>query len=466
MLFRNPVTEDREKRGRLEVPSSNRSVGRLNYVLRILLVTAMAFALEFLGDEFLHLSLLPRYSYALQRVIVFGLVGRFLVTVIDGRLLDIGLPRWYRYPVFAIWLLSISLSTIWPSEWPIGLALFALLLIVGCLIPGMPVTPASVDKIARDEEKAPSLAPIKKLPSKFPPRLLVSPRGFLRSLLTFACLWLPLIWLEGASGQGVGVWVARLGYFILSVIWFFKVLGRLGDAGRLPRTRYGYFVIVCVLLVEMLRRGVGVGRSSQSYGFPFSNAASVASMLTACLKLINSYEMLALFLLIQVPLALLASKPRTAEPVSEKEGSKKHAPAVKTNELALSSPIEYLRILFVIACLWIPLIYMDNASGGSVGSWIARLGYLILGCSWLIFANGRLEDAGWGHSLYPSQYFLVVAVASVMPLGVHWVNGYGALVIFVLVQIPTVFLGSKPVPEEPSPGDSTLTESPGGVPRS
>lgn len=156
--------------------------------------------------------------------------------------------------------------------------------------------------------------------------------------------------------------------------------------------------------------------------------------------------MLVLFLLIQVPLVFLPSRPKTAE----KEGSKK-PPAVKTNELALCGAFEYLRILLVIACLWIPLIYMDSTSGGGAGSWIARIGYVILVCAWLIFANGRLEDAGWGHSSYPSQYFLVVSVASLMPLAIHWVNVYEALAIFVLIQTPTALLRSKPAPENLSP---------------
>jgi uncharacterized membrane protein YhaH (DUF805 family) len=303
--------------------------------------------------------------------------------------------------------------------------------------------------IAEPEEKA--SAPIKKYRAQW----LVSPVGYLRSLLTFACIWLPLIYLEDASGQGFGVWIARLGYSILSIVWFFKVLGRLDDAGRLPRARYGFLITCLVCLTGILRSLEHAGRSPQWYGFPFSSAASIVSMLTAWLRHINGYEQLALFLLIQMPLALLTSKPKSPKLLAEinrqKESRNKSMPVVKTNELALSGPFEYLRILLVIACLWIPLIYMDNAFGGSVGSWIARLGYLILGFFWLAFANGRLEDAGWAHSWYPSQYGLVVSVASLMPLAVHWVNGYGALAIFVLIQIPTVFLRSKPRPEEPSP---------------
>lgn len=170
------------------------------------------------------------------------------------------------------------------------------------------------------------------------------------------------------------------------------------------------------------------------------------------MKRINGYGILALFLLLQVPLALLPST-LTTEPLSQASGANndsttRRTPMAKPSEFSLSGPLEYLRILCVISCFWIPLIYMDRTSAGSVGSWIARIGYVVLGGFWLIFANGRLEDAGWGHSLYPSQYFLVVGVAALMPLAIHWVNSYEALAIFFLIQIPTVFLKSKERLEE------------------
>jgi hypothetical protein len=362
-------------------------VGRIVFVLGTLLVTGTAFALEFLGDELLHLTLLPRYSYALQRVIFFGIFGLYLMAVIDGRLLDAGLPRWYRYPAFAVWLWSISLPVIWPREWLIGVALFALLLIVGYSIPGKPVQvmPASVGESAEPEEKA--FAPIK----MYRARWLVNPVGFLHSLLTIACLWLPLICLEDASGQGAGVWIARFGYSILSIVWFFNVLGRLDDAGRLPRERYGYIATGFVLLISMLR---------QWHWFSFSNAAHIASMLLPWLKLINGYEKLALFLLIQVPLALLPSKPRPDEPAPLQKVENKYAKGLgKRRKVAKPYPVgpfEYLCIQLVFACLCLPLIYIDDVSGGSVGSWIARLGYAILGFFWLLFFAFTIP---WEYSL-------------------------------------------------------------------
>jgi hypothetical protein len=432
-----------------ELRQSLGRLGRIDFALRILTITGIAFAFQFLGDALLHLTQLPHVLYLLQRIILFGAFGTILMRGIDQRLIDAALARWYRYPAIAAWLISVSLPAAWPSGWQIGLGLFLLLLILGCSIRGTSL-PTEYDSVSRPTvPEWNAYAPRR----NYRPKWFNDSVSFLRSLLTLGCFWFPLICLESSSGGGIGVWFARFGYCILSLVWFFVLIGRLNDAGRLPHKRYGFLLTGLVLLIGLLNHILGEEWSTHLHSL-LSSAAFFASLLGAWLKYLNGYEILALFLFVQIPLAFLPSNPRPQEPIPANvaEGkSKRRAPAAKTNELALSGPFEYLRILLVIGCLCIPLVYMDDASGGSVGSWIARLGYLILGFFWLIFANGRLEDAGWAHSWYPSQYALVVSVASLLPLAVHWINGYEAVAIFVLIQIPTVFLRSKPVPEEPLP---------------
>lgn len=403
--------------------SSRKPVGRLDFVLRMLLISAPTFALEhFLRrDTFLSLNYLPHYLRSLPQVAVFCLVAMYSVKAIDGRLLDAGAKPWYAYPAFAVWFLSIELPIIWTREWPIGLALFVLLLIAGCFLPGKPVSVklAPVDKIAGDDDKA--FASDKKIPT----RLLIGPVGFLRSLLTFACVALPLIWLENLFGRGIGALPAHLGYGVLYFVWVFKVFGRFADSGR----------------------------SSNWYWFPFCIAVSIASALPLWLKLINRYETLALFLLIQVPLSLLPSKPRPQAPDRPEslgdKYKKRHAKQGAGAEPFLVGTFAFMLRLLVIVCLWAVLVYMESGSHDEVVVWVARCGYFILGVAWMVNANGRLQDAGWAHSWYPSQYFLVVSVASLMPLAVHWVNGYEALTIFALIQTPTALLRSKPKPEVP-----------------
>lgn len=422
-----------------QVFSSTRRVGRFEFTVRVLLLTALGRVLGLLLPEGKtnYLNLLPRYLHACEGVVIFGLVGIYLLESIDGRLLDAGLSRWYRHPVFAVWLLSTSLPFIWSRTWPIGAALFALLLLAGGLISSESVLtkPALAEMSPEDQGRVSATR------NKVPPRK-ISPIGFLRTLLTIGCLWLLLILLDSLSGQGTGVWIARAGYFVLGIVWLSKISDRLEDAGCSPRIGRGVFIVVGVFAIEILRRFWGARQLNQSNGLP--SAHDLGSVLPPWLRHINGYEMLGLLLLVQVPLAFLPSKFGSPIPQSRKRESKRittwHGREVKR---LLVGPFAFLRRLLVIALLWVPLIYMDGASNGKAGMWIARFGYFILAYTWLMNADGRFEDAGWGFNWEGKQYALVVSVASVAPLALRWVNGYGALAIFILIQIPTVFLKSK-----------------------
>jgi len=426
---------------------SSGRLGRVNFALRILAITGTAFALEFLGGALLHLTQLPHVLYVVQRVIVFGALGTVLLRGIGQRLADAGLARWYRYPFIAAWLLSVSLSAAWPSGWRVGLGLFLLVLILGCSIRGkpLPVGLTAVGATSIPELVGPARG------QQHQPKLFNTPVSFLRSLLTLACLWLPLIWLENISGGGIGVWLARLGYCILSLVWFFILIGRLNDAGHLPRKRYGVLLTGLVLLLGTPGHLPGLGWLTRLRDFFMPSYPFVAATLEAWLRHVNGYEKLALFLVVQIPMALWPSKRRSAASATESDRRDKRlkgrAANAKTSDLVNCGPFEFPRILFVIALFWVPFIYMDRASGGGIGTWSARVAYCVLAFFWMNFAHGRFVDAGLAHSEYSSQFFLVVATASLMPLAVHWVNGYGALAIFAGIQAPTAFLKSKPLPE-------------------
>jgi hypothetical protein len=419
------------------VASVMKPVRRLEFALRTLLVTVLEVALIRLShsDIFVRLAFVPPLLRLAFDSTVFCLSAMLVGNAFKGRLLDARLPRWCMWPIFLIWAFATLMLDLGMHYWPVGLVLFAPLLVAGGVVPNKPVLvrPESMDIIAEDDGK--TTVPNKKIPA----RLLVGPIGFLRSLLTIACFWFPFIWLGDTSGRAVRVFVVNFGFCILYFVWTFKVVGRFADSGR----------------------------SSIWFWFPFCIAASTVSMLPLWYKLINEYEALALFLLIQIPLALLPSNRSREEqspPPRVLTGIRRDLERkAKSVQPLLVGTLAFLLRLVVIAALWALLIYMESGSSDEIVMWFARFSYFILGVAWMVNANGRLEDAGWAHSWYPSQYFLVVSVASLMPLAVHWVNGYGALAIFVIIQIPTVFLKSKPRPEDPSPDGATLDESKAGA---
>jgi hypothetical protein len=290
---------------------------------------------------------------------------------------------------------------------------------------------------------------------------LVNQVGYLRSLITLACLWIPLIWIDCISRNHIGAWLARLGYGILFIAWAVKLIGRLEDAGKPLRFKHGLLLISFILVAGILSRI----QLSHWLGRLLTPDLFAATLLVPkWLEKLTGYNRLVLFLIAQTPFVVLRSKPGVGKLMLDnypaKRAGKRLVRAEKTNVLALCGPFEFLRIVVVLAGLCVPLVYVDYTSGDGLGRWLARVGYSVLAFFWMTFAHGRLKDAGWAHSEYPSQYFLVVSVASLMPLAVHWVNGYEALAIFVALQVPSVFLPTKPLSETDSEKDPGASNDP------
>lgn len=396
--------------------SSKELIGRLEFVLRLVSITALGLVFELLLRRRV-LSAIGFTSSEILQGAIFGLVGMYSVRAIDSRLQDAQLPRWYRYPAFSVWLLSTSLPFFWTRTWPLDLSLFLLLLIALAV-------PASRSLAKEDESKvAMSESQQKKTPRKpaIPPRMLVGQVGFLRSLLTFGCLGFPLIWLETSSGIKLGALTADVGFAILCFVWAMKVLGRFADWGKAANW---YWLVFCI-------------------------AAMSVAELPLRFKVFNRYEALAFFLIIQLPLASLSSDPRIVRPARKKRrgeiDSERYLKEHPNAKRLMVSQYSFLRRLSVIALLWAMLIYFQTASGSDeIALFFVSCGYFVVGFAWIMNASGRFTDAGLAHGWYTLQFFLVVSVASLMPLLVHWVNGYEALAIFFLIQIPMVIFPSKP----------------------
>jgi hypothetical protein len=395
-------------------------IGRRDFALCLLFVTALGSIFEFALRENARANYfdIPRDLQILLQSGIFCLVGMYAAKAIDGRLADAGLSRLYRYPAFAVWLLATSLPFVKTREWPIALVLFLILLTAGAVAPGehSPTKQIGFDKTAQDEKVVASQFTL-------PPRLLIGPVSFLRSLLTFACLGFPLIFLEDTLGRGIGTAIVYIGYGVLYFVWLVKVLGRFADSGR----------------------------SSNIYWFPFCIASTAVSALPLRFHLLNRYETLALFLLIQVPLAFLPSQPREERHDHLRETRRANQPTREDKKSLMIDRFTFLRVFLVVAALWALLIYVEGTSTSGTSVWFSRSGYFVLACVWIMIATGRFTDADWDHGWRALQYCLVVAVVSLMPLAVHWVNGYGSLSIFCLMQIPAALLPSKPVEKQSSP---------------
>jgi hypothetical protein len=214
--------------------------------------------------------------------------------------------------------------------------------------------------------------------------------------------------------------LAQAGLSILYFVWTFKVFGRFADAGR----------------------------ASNWYWFPFCVIATILAMLPLRYRLVNGYEALGLFLLIQTPMALLPSdlsieRPTRAQSAGDKY-KKHYFQRHPDSEPMLVGRLAFLFRVVVIVCLWALLLYVNSVSGDDIIRWAVRCGYGVLAITWVVNVGARFEDIGLTGSWYASQYGLLVSVASLMPLAVRWVDGYGSLAIFLLIQTPLALLKSHP----------------------
>jgi hypothetical protein len=281
------------------VAGSTKPVGRLDYVLRILVATALAvewnrvFPLKELLNPILHLYRAQSEQEVLFHIACYPFVAILMLSATIGRLLDAKLSVLYIFPITFIWIFSTVTFMFGLHYWPVGLALFVFLLIMGGILPIKPApvrigfgdnsaeqssdTDTSIDKVKRWQFN------LKRW--QFNPG---SPRAFLIALIILAGLWIPLIYLDDISGHGAGVWIARVGYAILGFFWLGLSVNRFKDAGLLD----GRF-------------------------FPYLIAVSAISLFPLMLNLTNGYESLAIFVLIQTPIALLRSKPRLDELLTE-----------------------------------------------------------------------------------------------------------------------------------------------------
>jgi hypothetical protein len=108
----------------------------------------------------------------------------------------------------------------------------------------------------------------------------------------------------------------------------------------------------------------------------------------------------------------------------------------------------------LVAALWGSLSYLRHRSDSDFAEYIAVVGECCLAMIWMQCVQGRLLEAGLSR-WYAWPYTVTLPFVCILLLVFKVVNGQQALLLFVLLQIPTVFIPSKPVIIEPSPEGAT-----------
>jgi uncharacterized membrane protein YhaH (DUF805 family) len=407
-------------------------VGRFVFLLRVMLVAACWAALFQLvqraGSE-LALSELGLIA------VLFAVLWIFDV---DGRFMDAGVPGSYSiYYQVTVPLVSILPFVLKVLTIPQALALFVMVQIPTILLRSKPENAAVLAWNASHEET------LKKR------RLRRIERGrnvphdqrifFTMCVVLIAVLWNSRYTWVGGANVKIEPLAVDLASCFLCFIWAVLVGMRLGESGlsRWHKETFLFLMAACLL--------------------PFAY------------KVIDFDQMLWLFVLLQIPLFFARSKPAVPEPLgklpdpeasTDEEMRPDEEPNSSTQSISRPrrkpiGPGIFLRALLVLAFLWLVLIRLDEVSSQGPEMWFARLGYAFLGFLWFGLAGLRFSDAGLSEGLFP--YSIAVSLASLLPLMFKLTNGYESLAIFIIVQVPTVLLRSKPQPADPAP-ESTAQE--------
>lgn len=102
----------------------------------------------------------------------------------------------------------------------------------------------------------------------------------------------------------------------------------------------------------------------------------------------------------------------------------------------------FLLWVVVVAALWGSLSHFRPRSDGGFASFIAVAGVATLAMLWMQAVEGRLLDAGlplWCR--WP--YVLILSFGCILLHSFKVLDGPQALALFILVQVPTVFIKSR-----------------------
>lgn len=331
------------------------------------------------------------------------LLGVFWIRSLERRLMDAGLPRWSFWPYFLAVLAACAGAHMhWILDGPSTLAFFVIVQVPTVLFPSKPMSGGPMPK-GGVEAGGPDL----QYPEYNRP---VGRFEFLLRVLLIGVLFGELFQLAREAAPGLAPWEMRVGVVLVVLVWNFSVEGRLMDAGLPRRLSIPY----CLILPGLCA-------------------------LPHFLKNVNLDVALALFVALQVPTIFFRSRTAVASPPAgdaEEQEDARIEPAMRMDG------IDYAVYTFLIAGLWHVLHLLRGDTGFGVTSWIVDplldAGAFILCVLWTICVGRRLRDAGL--QAWALDFCLIVFGVSLLPLSLGAISFPQALVLFVALQIPAVFI--------------------------
>lgn len=240
--------------------------------------------------------------------------------------------------------------------------------------------------------------------------------GFLLSSVFVAVLCgVALHLLSAHAGSHRAMMAAGYGFVILGVFWLRSLESRLMDTGAPRWCFWPYFLIV------------------------FTGCLAVQG-----LKITNSLETLALFLVLQLPLAFWPGKPAQTGILSESA----NLPASRPSRVTPLGAFEFAVYLLLIAGLWYVLhLLRGDVSGMAMARNLRHAldaGSGLLCVLWIFSVRGRLKALGW--TRWTLTFCSIVLIPCLLLFALREISFQHALVLFVALQIPVVLIRREFIP--------------------
>ncbi len=206
--------------------------------------------------------------------------------------------------------------------------------------------------------------------------------------------------------------VVKFGMVVPGAFWIWSVLRRLKDAG-LPRWLF----------------------------LPYSVAVFVVCAGAHLRRILDGQETMAFFFLLQIPTVLFPSRPTPAGP-SRQSGTFAGASGASYSEYR--TPVgrfQFVLRVVMIGAIFAALLQLAREAGPGVVAWEMRAGIVFFAFVWILSVEGRVMDAGlpgW----VSIAYCLTVPGVSALPHFLKIFNLDVALVVFVVLQLPTLLFKS------------------------